>query len=373
MKLLYHARQAKLANLLQISEVGALALNPGPSLFYLTGLQFHLMERPVLALFTPHNPPILVLPELEEGKAAHLPFLARIFTFSDNPQTWAGAYRQAGQEAHIAGQRVGVEADKLRVLELWLLEEAVPASQIVSSANLTSQLRIQKDESELNAMRKAVKIAEKALEDTLPSIKIGRTEREIASELTQQLLRAGSQAEFPFSPIVSSGPNSANPHAAPTDRLLEAGDLIVVDWGARYNDYISDITRTIAISPIDSEFELMASVVAEANATGRAAARPGIAAGDVDRAARQVIETAGYGSYFTHRIGHGIGLEGHEEPYLYGENQLNLSPGMTFTVEPGIYLSGKGGVRIEDNLAITTDGAECLTSLPRDLIKIKKT
>jgi Xaa-Pro dipeptidase len=180
--------------------------------------------------------------------------------------------------------------------------------------------------------------------------------------------RAGSESEFPFTPILASGPNSANPHATPTERKVQTGDLIVIDWGASYNGYISDLTRTVAVGQVTPEFQKIYDTVKAANAAGCAAARPGIQAGLVDKAARDVITAAGYGPEFRHRTGHGIGMEGHEPPYIFGENQLILAPGMSFTVEPGIYLLDRGGVRIEDNVVITAQGAEVLSDLPRDLI-----
>ncbi len=212
-----------------------------------------------------------------------------------------------------------------------------------------------------------MQIAETALENTLPCIHAGVSEREISTELTLQLIRAGSDLHLAFEPIVSGGPNAANPHAEPSDRKLQSGDLLVIDWGAVYQGYVSDLTRTFAIGKVDPEYEKIVEITARANETGRDASRPGIPAGDVDRAARKVIVDAGYGEFFTHRTGHGIGLEGHEPPYIFGENDLTLQPGMVFTVEPGIYLPGRNGVRIEDNVLITAECAETLSSLPRDL------
>jgi Xaa-Pro dipeptidase len=148
---------------------------------------------------------------------------------------------------------------------------------------------------------------------------------------------------------------------------LAPGDLLVIDWGASYQGYISDLTRTFAIGKVDPVMERIVHLVQEANAAGQAAARPGQTAGAVDRAARSVIEQGGYGKYFTHRTGHGIGMEGHEPPYIRGDSELVLEPGMTFTVEPGIYLPGRNGARIEDNLLITMDGSESLSDLPRHL------
>lgn len=364
------SRQKNLGQVLQAAGLDSLVLNPGPSLVYLTGLNFHLMERPVVAIFLPGRAPILILPELEAAKAAELDFPTQVFTFKDNPATWTGIYRQALQVAGLDGKRVGVEPRRLRVLELRMLEEAAPAARFDSAEAVLSSLRLQKDDQETAAMRRAVEIAQQALLSTLPSVRVGITERELASELSAQLLRAGSQSEFPFAPIVSFGADSANPHAVPTGRRLDYGDLLLVDWGATYDDYISDLTRTFAAGAVESELERIAGIVAEANTAGRTAARPGVRAGDVDRAARAVIDRAGYGLYFTHRVGHGIGMESHEEPYLFAENELQLAPGMTFTVEPGIYLPGRGGVRIEDNLVITASGAETLSDLPRELIRL---
>jgi Xaa-Pro dipeptidase len=217
-------------------------------------------------------------------------------------------------------------------------------------------------------MRKAAEIAQAALEATKPVIKVGVTEREIASELVSQLLRHGSDPALPFFPIVSGGPeNSANPHATPTERALQAGDLLVIDYGANYADYYSDITRTFAIGELSEEQQRIYELVKQANAAGRAKVAPGVTAGEVDAAARAVIAEVGYGEYFFHRTGHGLGMEGHEPPYIRGDNQLVLQAGMTFTVEPGIYITGLGGVRIEDDVAVSEDGCDTLTTLPREL------
>mgnify|MGYP001811163871 CR=1 FL=1 len=189
----------------------------------------------------------------------------------------------------------------------------------------------------------------------------------MAAELVAQLLRAGSDPQLPFQPIVSGGPNSANPHAVPSDRPLQKGDLLVIDWGAAYESYYSDLTRTFVLGQPDEEQLRIARLVENANAAGRAVARPGLRAGDVDAAARAVIEEGGYGQFFTHRTGHGLGLESPEPPYMFGANDLLLEEGMTFTVEPGIYLPGKGGVRIEDDMLITPNGAESFSDMPRPL------
>jgi Xaa-Pro dipeptidase len=246
----------------------------------------------------------------------------------------------------------------------------MPATKFVSAEAIFTSLRMQKDAQEVDAMRRAVQIAQQALKAALPMIKAGVTEHEIASELVIQLLRAGSDPDLPFHPIVSGGPHSADPHASPGSRPLENGDLLVIDWGAAYQGYISDLTRTFAIGAVEPEFQRIYEYVRLANEAGRAAGRPGTTAGAVDHATREVIVDGGYGAQFFHRTGHGIGMEAHEPPYMYGENELVLTPGMAFTVEPGIYLTGRGGVRIEDNVVITENGAETLSTFPRELITL---
>ena len=365
---IYQTRQMKLAAALSSADLDALVLNPGPSLYYLSGLHFHLSERPVVLIFSREGSMVIVLPELEAGKVENLPFEVRAFPYGEGHASWREAFRRGAQAASLEGLRVGVEPRRLRVLELRLLEEAAPRAQFTAAEETLASLRMYKDEAEIAAMRQAVDIAQRALQATLPAIQTGMTERQLASELTLQLLRNGSDPDLPFAPIVASGPNSANPHAAPSDRRLVSGDLLVLDWGASMKGYLSDLTRTISLGEPRPEHARIAQVVLEANAAARALAAPGVRAGEVDQAARAVIEEAGYRQYFTHRTGHGLGLEGHEEPYIMAGSSLALEAGMTFTIEPGIYLPGQGGVRIEDDFLITSSGGESLSDLPRDLI-----
>ncbi|MEN6300618.1 MAG: aminopeptidase P family protein, partial [Anaerolineaceae bacterium] len=314
--------------------------------------------------------PIIVIPQLEMRKTEGLPFPMRVYTYSDDPQTWGGVIKEAlNQSTQV--KNIGIEPLHMRYLEFNYLINALPKATIQSAENILSGLRVCKDELEIMAMRKAVAAAQLALQATLPLVKPGITEIDLAAELTIQLLRHASQPEMAFSPIVSSGPNSANPHALPSERKLSSGDLLVIDWGARLDGYISDLTRTFAIGKVEPEFSRIAEIVKNANKAGREAANNRGTAADIDQAARQVIENAGYGEYFTHRTGHGIGLESHEEPYIRGDSSLELLPGMTFTIEPGIYLPERGGVRIEDNILITAQGAECLSTLDRDLIVLE--
>lgn len=342
-------------------------LLPGPNLRYFTGLSFHLMGRPTLAIFTVDRPPFLLVPELEQSKAEANAIGATVGTYGEDAASRQAAFAAAGAAAALARRRIGIEPLRMRWLEERLLEEAAPGVQLQSAEPVFEVIRAEKADDEVGAIERAVGVAQRALEQTLPSIRLGMTELELASEVTLQLLRAGSETELPFSPIAATGPNTALPHAVPTPRRLQSGDLLIVDWGATVDGYISDLTRTFVLDRVESEWKRIHAVVVDANAAGRAAAGPGVACRTVDAAARAVIEAAGYGPAFIHRTGHGIGLEAHEAPYLRADNPAVLQPGMTFTVEPGIYLPGKGGVRVEDNLVITADGAATLSTLPRAL------
>src|SRR5215211_8544517 len=314
------SRLDKLNASLQSSGLDAVILNPGPTLTHLTGLHFHLMERPVVLMFARDQEPALVLPELELQKVASLPYKLRVFAYPENPAEWEGVFGRAVQSLSLDGKRIGIEPRQLRLLEFRYVKDGAPEADYPDASDVLSAMRLRKDKSEVDAMRRAVKIAQDALEATVPSIKVGMTEKELSSELVGQLLKHGSEPEMPFSPIVSSGPNGANPHASPSDRRLQVGDLLVVDWGAAYDGYISDLTRTFAVGDVQDEYKKIHKIVQEANAAGRAAGKPGVPCAAVDKAARDVIEQAGYGVYFTHRTGHGIGMEGHEEPYMRGDN-----------------------------------------------------
>lgn len=347
-------------------NLAGVAVNAGPTLTYLTGLHFHLMERPVVIVFVPGCEPTIVLPKLELAKLDHLQWPARVFSYGDNPAQWGEAFHEALQGLGIEGTSIGIEPRQMRVMEYDYLRRALTADYVDGSSVFTA-LRAVKDEAEIADMRRAVQIAEQALEATLPMVKIGVTESEIASELFIQLMKKGSESDLPFNPIIAAGPNGANPHSQPSDRPLAEGDLLIIDWGARYNGYSSDLTRTFAVGKIDEEAEKIHTVVQAANRAGREAAAAGVPCAQVDRATRKVIVDAGYGEFFTHRTGHGIGLECHEEPYMHGENEQLLEVGHAFTVEPGIYLKGCNGVRIEDDVVVTKTGAESLSTMSREI------
>ncbi len=360
----YTKRLTALRQQLASRGLSALLLNPGPTLHYVTGLDFHLMERPVLLAIRSEGPPRLLLPELEVLKLDSAPYAIEAEAYGEDPKGWPAALARVLDG--IEG-RVGAEPRGLRLLETRLIEQAKSGIELVPADELVADVRGRKDAREIATMRRAVEIAEEAVEKTLAEIREGMTEQALAEALVLNLLRAGSSLDLPFAPIVSFGENSANPHASPTSRALRTGDLILIDWGARYEGYVSDLTRVFAFGEVPEELQEIARLVEKANLAAQAAARPGVEAGAVDRAARDTITEAGYGPLFRHRTGHGLGMEAHEEPYMRGDNTQPLEPGHAFTIEPGVYKSGLGGVRIEDDVVVTDTGIDVLSTLPRGL------
>lgn len=363
-------RLARCQEIMVENSLDALALNPGPNLSYLTGLEFHLMERPVVGIFLPEDEPLLILPELEMGKLSDLPYPMRPYPYTEDRSTWPRAFENALQGAGLEEATIGIIPRRLRVLELRYLQNAAPAADVMGVQNPLSALRIIKDDGEVQSMQTAVEIAECAFQSLQSEIKAGITEKELSRLLISHLLEAGSDPALPFSPIVSFASNSANPHAAPTDRPLQPGQAALIDWGANHDGYCSDITRMLRLGKADQEFEHIARVVREANRMGRALVKPGAVCADIDQGVRKVIEGAGYGKYFIHRTGHGLGREAHEEPYISADDHTTLKSGMTFTIEPGIYLPGRWGVRLEDDVVVTENGCRSLSQLPRDAIQL---
>ena len=329
----------------------------------------HPSERVTLALFPLAGEPTFVLPELEAPRAeANLAIKASFYTYTD-VEGPSAALRRAAAELRLERKAIGVEHLRMRILELRLLEEHLSDANFVDGEPLLSQLRMRKDEGEIAAMRRAAEVNEDCFRLVQTQIRSGVTEQELAATWQKAALDAAT-GELPEAPIVASGLNGASPHAWATSRAIEEGDLVTIDGFLRVEGYYSDITRTYAVGEVDQELRHIYSVAQESNAAGREIIRPGVQAQEVDRAARQVIEDAGYGRYFIHRTGHGLGLEIHEPPYMVEGNELILEPGMIFTVEPGIYVPETGGVRIEDNLLVTEDGCRSLTTLPRELIHL---
>jgi Xaa-Pro dipeptidase len=242
----------------------------------------------------------------------------------------------------------------------------------VKSTEVTDALRLIKDPTEIDALRVSGATADHVIAQTISFIKPGMTEKEVAAEL-KRLFQAEGVEQLSFDPIIGAGKNGAIPHHQSDDSVISVGDMIVIDMGGIKNHYCSDMTRTVVVGEPTPEMEKVYEVVRHAQEEAVKAIKPGVAMRLIDQTARDVIEKAGYGAYFTHRTGHGLGIEVHEQPFLTSTNEQLLEEGMVVSVEPGIYLSGKFGVRVEDIVVVTASGAERFNHYPRDLKKVPLT
>jgi Xaa-Pro aminopeptidase len=351
------------------AEAGAqgfscLVAAPSPDLVYLSGYDPMPLERPTLLVLRPDTEPAMLVPALELPLARESPVGGRIelVGWSDGDDPYEAASRLMPADGRVA---VG---DRLWASHVLGLQAVYPGSAFAPASAVLGRLRAVKDDDELAALRAAARAADASFDVIVERSFVGRTEVEIAADLGRLLVEAGhDRADFT---IVAGGPNAASPHHEPGRRTIGAGDPVVMDFGGVLDGYFSDMTRTVVAEEPPAGFEEIYGVVRDAQREAMAAARPGVAAADVDRAAREVIRLAGYDEWFVHRTGHGIGLEVHEPPYLVRGNDQQLEPGMVFSVEPGIYLHGRFGVRIEDIVRVTADGIESLNRSPRDLLVV---
>ena len=343
-------RRARAAAKLRERELAALVISPGADLRYLTGYQLFTSERLTFLVLDGGGKATLVCPALEAPRAAAAaPELPRA--------AWAETDDPYALVASLIGAGGGIAvADQMWASFLLALEKALPHRSFAPAAIVTRELRMRKDPAEREALRLVAESADRAYARMLERPFAGRTEREIGDELAG-LLRDEGHDEVGFT-IVASGPNGASPHHGTGDRRVVAGDIVVLDFGGAIDGYRSDITRTVHVGrTIEREAQRVHDAVRRAQEAGYSAAREGASAESVDAASRAVIEKAGYGPQFIHRTGHGIGLDGHEHPYLVSGNRELLGPGMAFSIEPGIYLEGRFGVRIEDIAVIDDDGS----------------
>jgi Xaa-Pro aminopeptidase len=362
----YAERLQRLAGLVAERALGAALIGVGPDLEYLTGYRAMPLERLTMLVVPPSADPVLVVPRLERSAAeAAVRTPIRIATWgeTDDPYRLVLASTAAGDTLAVS--------ERLWASHLLRLQALRPDASWVPASTVLRHLRMIKDADEIALLRRAAHAADRVVAQIAAGSLVGRTEVDVAREVRERLLAEGhDEAHFA---IVGSGPNSASPHHEASDRVIQPGEPIVLDIGGTLQGYGSDITRTLWVTGGDAErgpdeeFLRLFELVHEAQAEGTAAARPGVAAERVDAVARGIIDAGGYGERFIHRLGHGIGLEGHEEPYLVSGNDEPLAVGHAFSVEPGIYLEGRYGARIEDIVVCGPDGPIVLNEAPRDL------
>ncbi|MEU5686251.1 aminopeptidase P family protein [Streptomyces venezuelae] len=358
----YRARMERAAATAADAGLAGLLVAPGPDLVWLTGYRPTAdTERLTLLVLAAGQDPVLVVPTLEApdaARAAGAPALTlRDWTDGKDP------YAVTAPLLDVSG-RFGV-SDNAWAMHLLGFQQALPGTSYVSLTQALPMLRAVKDEAELERLAAAGAAADAAYEEIQKVSFAGRRETDVAADLADLLRRFG-HAQVDFT-VVGSGPNGANPHHEAGDRVIERGDMVVLDFGGLLHGYGSDTSRTVHVGEPTAEEQRVHDVVREAQAAGCAAVRPGVACQDIDRAARDVITEFGYGEYFIHRTGHGIGVTTHEPPYMIEGEEQPLVPGMCFSVEPGIYLPGRFGVRIEDIVTVTEGGGRRLNTTAREM------
>ena len=358
--------------------LSALLIGIGADLLYLTGYDAILTERLTMLVLPAVGPASLVVPRLEASPAQDSPAaragLLEVAAWdeTDDPiQVVAGLL--AGRASSENAIRLGI-SDRLWAIHLLRLQSALPRASFESATSVLRHLRIVKDPEEVQLLRLAARAADRVLDRIAHGPLIGRTEADVSHEILEALVAEGHDVgDFA---IVGSGPNSASPHHAAGDRVIAAGEPIVLDIGGLLGGYGSDVTRTIWLTGgdpkagPDEEFLRIYELVRDAQSEATGSARPGTPAERIDSVARGIIGSGGHAAQFIHRTGHGIGLEGHEDPYLVEGNSEPVRAGMTFSIEPGVYLEGRYGVRIEDIVLCTEAGPVSLNDAPRDLIVV---
>ncbi|MFF8191623.1 M24 family metallopeptidase [Streptomyces bobili] len=358
----YAERMARAARGAVAAGLSGVLATPGPDLFWLCGYRpTASTERLTLLVLTPETEPHLLVPTLERPDAEAAPGAGavRVTDWSDGQDPYAvaaGLLRPHG--------RYGV-SDAAWALHLLGLQEALPLTAYRALTTALPMLRGVKDEHEVARLAAAGAAADAAYEDILAVRFAGRRETEVAADLAR-LLREHGHSQVDFT-VVGSGPNGADPHHEAGDRVIRDGDMVVLDFGGLKDGYGSDTTRTVHVGPPTDEERQVHDLVRTAQQAAFEAVRPGVPCQEIDRVARAVITDAGYGDHFIHRTGHGIGVTTHEPPYLVEGEEQPLVPGMCFSIEPGVYLPGRFGVRIEDIVTCTAEGGRRLNGTPHEL------
>jgi len=345
----------------ELAERGTAALltSVGADLPYLMGYEAMQTERLTMAVIQQRGTPTLVVPELEAPRVDRRGGILEVRAWSETEDPLAIVASLCGSPARLA------VSDQTWAVFVLGLQQAMPGTVFVSGRPISQALRVVKSPDEVVQLRPAGAAADRVVDRLAVMRFAGRAERAVAEDVARMTVEEGSDVAS-FS-IVASGPNAASPHHEPGSRVIADGDSIVIDFGGKVNGYCSDTTRTFHVGEPSAEFLEAYDIVRVAQQAGVDAALPGTPAAAVDAAARRIIEDAGFGEFFIHRLGHGIGLDVHEDPYLVEDNDAVLEPGMTFSVEPGIYVPGRFGIRIEDIVVCTPLAAERLNRSGRDL------
>jgi Xaa-Pro aminopeptidase len=355
----YKIRLDALRRLMVGNSVDALLASVGADLPYLTGYEAMPLERLTMLVVGQDRPSVLLVPELEAPRVVQQPDSFELVAWAETEDPIAIVAR------FLEGTRSVAIGDQTWATFVLALQRLLPDTRFEVASPLTRELRMRKDSAEIDALRRAAHATDRVAARLREIRFSGKREADLSRLVSDLVVEEGHQAAM-FS-IVASGPHGASPHHEAGERVIGTGDEVVVDFGGKLDGYCSDTTRTFHVGEPIREYREVYAVLEEAQAAAVEAVRPGVTAQDIDRTARGIIAQAGYGDFFIHRTGHGIGLEAHEHPYIVEGNDLELEPGMTFSVEPGIYLPDRFGMRIEDIVAVTETGVDRLNRSDRSL------
>ncbi|GAB3791929.1 M24 family metallopeptidase [Virgibacillus kimchii] len=322
-------------------------------------------ERLIGIYISQSRDPLLIVPALEREDAKSAGWKHEVISYLDHEDPWkllSNQLRKDNEKPKV----IGLEFDHLNLERYHKVKEMLPESAVTDIQEILASVRVIKSPDEYARLKQAAELADFGIETGIKSIEEGVSELEIIANIEYELKKQGIQ-QMSFQTMTLSGAKTASPHGTPTMKKIETGDMVLFDLGVVFEGYCSDITRTVAYKSITEDQRNIYETVLAAEKKAIEAAQIGTAVGKLDQTARDHIESAGYGEYFTHRIGHGLGIETHEYPSMHGNNTLALEAGMSFTIEPGIYVPGKGGVRIEDMVFMTEKGPEQLTKYPKEL------
>lgn len=348
-------------------EIDVVYLDNPNTVAYFTNFESNPHERIVAYIVTQKNH-FLFVPTLEKEEASNRSNVSNVYSYGDEENPWAIIQERTAELAQNI-QLVCIDEESLTVARYFQLQEAFETKNFQNVGSFIDQMRVVKTDEEIEKMIVAGKLADDALQIGIDALQEGISEQEVAARIDMEMKYRGV-SEMSFSTLVLFGDHAASPHGNPGSRKLKPNELVLFDLGVIYNGYASDATRTVAFGSVSEHEEEVYRIVLEANQTAQAAVKPGMRAGELDQIARKVIEEAGYGEYFSHRLGHGIGKTAHEFPSIHGSNETILEPGMCFSIEPGIYIPGDVGVRIEDCVYVTKDGCEPFTFTDKELTTI---
>lgn len=359
----------QLQNYLKENNINAAFVTMPDNVFYFSGFESDPHERLLGVMVFQDAEPFLVCPQMEvpDAVAAGWPF--EVIGHLDTENAWDKVAQNVAKRG-VTVNSLAIEKSHLTVERLEELAAHYPDAQFERLDDQINSMRAVKSEEELEKMRKAAELADYAVQVGCDALAEGKTELEVLNEIESAVKAKGYSMSFET--MVLAGEKSASPHGVPGDRKIKRGDMVLFDLGIIYEGYCSDITRTVAFGEVSDAQRTIYQTVLKANEDAIAAVKPGVRAMELDKIARDVIADAGYGDYFPHRLGHGLGISVHEFPGITGVNELPMQEGMVFTIEPGIYKADVTGVRIEDDVVVTKDGVEVLTKFPKELLVIDR-